>query len=335
MRIRSISLCVVALVAPAIAELQSQAVATAHVERLAWMSGCWQRAAGASVVEEQWMTPRGGVMMGMSRTTRADALVTYEQLRMYERPGRAVYVASPAGQQTAEFEAISTSDTLVVFERLTNDYPQRIIYRRGGGDSLVARIEGIVSGAVRGSDFPFVRVACVNSAPAARTPAPPRTSDLLQAKYDELGRRTSARFNTRLGWYVDVAAPGFLMIIWPTGSNPTSMNLETLTTVATRTASAPVIPVREPRYRAIVDHVVQRGDTADVLLSLRHDWIATDTEGQYGEKGKDIARQNLGRQRDTWVRVGSDWRLLRTEPITSEQTVNGKVVARDGRAIRN
>jgi len=60
----------------------------------------------------------------------------------------------------ADFEAKTTSDTMVVFENPAHDFPQRIIYRRRGTDSLLARIEGTVNGQTRAIDFPSARTRC-------------------------------------------------------------------------------------------------------------------------------------------------------------------------------
>lgn len=133
------------------------------VQKLSWFAGCWQRQApgGTSVVEEQWMAPRAGFALGISRTVRGDTAVTeFEQLRLFQRAGRAVYHAEPSGQPPADFEAQTTSDSLVVFENATHDFPQRIIYRKRGRDSLLARIEGTMRGQARGIDFPYARVPC-------------------------------------------------------------------------------------------------------------------------------------------------------------------------------
>ncbi len=130
------------------------------VQRLGWMAGCWERSSGATIVEEQWMRPRGGVMLGMGRTTRRDTVVEYEQLRIFERAGRTVYSATPSGQAPAEFQAATTGDSLVTFENPAHDFPQRVIYRRRGADSLIARVEGLRGLELRGIDFPYRRVAC-------------------------------------------------------------------------------------------------------------------------------------------------------------------------------
>ena len=135
--------------------------APSPVDRLAWLSGCWQEVArGSQIVEEQWMAPRGGRMVGMGRTVRGDSVIEWEHLRIFARDGRIVYHAEPSGQTPADFSTAAVSDTLVVFENPQHDFPQRIIYRKRGADSLLARIEGTMGGRSRGVDFPYKRVRC-------------------------------------------------------------------------------------------------------------------------------------------------------------------------------
>jgi hypothetical protein len=128
--------------------------------QLGWMAGCWERRRGSRLVEEQWMTPRGGLMLGASRTVRGDTLVEYEQTRIHERDGRLVFAATPYKQPPAEFESIEASDSSVTFSNATHDFPQRISYRRRGADSMLARVEGMEKGQLRGIDFPYERTSC-------------------------------------------------------------------------------------------------------------------------------------------------------------------------------
>lgn len=106
------------------------------------------------------MAPRGGTMLGVSRTVRNDTLVEFEHLQIAERGGHLVYIAQPSRQPRAEFTTRVASDTLVAFENPSHDFPQRIIYRRRGADSLLARIEGTMGGQARSVDFPYVRARC-------------------------------------------------------------------------------------------------------------------------------------------------------------------------------
>lgn len=156
---RRIVLCLIIALVPC-AHAQSDRSGT---KQLSWLAGCWRQTNPANnrVVDEQWMFPRGGTMLGMSRTVRDDSvLIELEHLQILERAGRLVYHAEPGGQPPADFGARVVSDTLVIFENAAHDFPQRIIYRRRGADSLIARIEGTRNGRVRGIEFPYARASC-------------------------------------------------------------------------------------------------------------------------------------------------------------------------------
>jgi hypothetical protein len=148
------------VVGPPAVHSQSARAAPATVMQVGWMAGCWERVAGTRRIEEQWMAPRGGLMLGMSRTMAGDTLREYEQVALFEREGRLVYAATPARQAPAEFSSIAVSDSAVIFENPSHDFPQRVLYRRRGADSLIARVEGMRDGRLRGSDYPYRRTTC-------------------------------------------------------------------------------------------------------------------------------------------------------------------------------
>jgi hypothetical protein len=138
------------------------------VDRLAWLTGCWEMTRPNGIVEEQWTRPKAGTMFGTSRTIRRDTVIAYEFLRIYARGDTLVYDSQPSGQARTEFVAppASASDAAagrvveIVFANPAHDFPQRIVYRRVGRDSLAARIEGTMNGQQRASSFPYKRVAC-------------------------------------------------------------------------------------------------------------------------------------------------------------------------------
>jgi len=138
-----------------------------RIEQVAWLQGCWQMDAGARVVEEQWMAPRGGVMLGMGRTVRDGKLVEYESVVLREQDGRIAYEAHPSGQPPAVFTSQTIGESSVVFENPAHDFPQRVGYTRDG-DSLLAWIEGTANGKSRRVDFPYRRVACAGSSTSPR-----------------------------------------------------------------------------------------------------------------------------------------------------------------------
>lgn len=124
----------------------------------AWLAGCWQLRSGNRETVEMWMPPAGGMMLGVSRTLVGGAVREYEQLRITIDSGKLVYTASPSGQQTVSFTSTAVTDSSFTVENPQHDFPQRVIYRRSGVDSLMARIEG----GPRGFDYPMKRVSCTS-----------------------------------------------------------------------------------------------------------------------------------------------------------------------------
>ncbi|MGH7703495.1 MAG: DUF6265 family protein, partial [Gemmatimonadales bacterium] len=122
--------------------------------------GCWESVNPKRVIEEQWTAPRGRNMVGMGRTVRGDSLVDYELTIIREEGDRLAYEAHPARQAGATFRSIEIDESSVTFENLEHDFPQRVRYRRSGSDSLIARIEGLQNGQVRGIDIPYRRATC-------------------------------------------------------------------------------------------------------------------------------------------------------------------------------
>src|SRR5688500_16417317 len=131
---------------------------------LAWLAGCWEQTTATRVVQEHWLPPAGGTLLGVSRTVRrgaaGDAMVEFEFLRIFARGDALVYAAQPSGRPPTEFVADSAGDSAVTFVNEAHDFPQRITYRAVGSDSLVARVEGPSGGGVQGIDFRYARVAC-------------------------------------------------------------------------------------------------------------------------------------------------------------------------------
>jgi len=156
------------IVAGTAAALGAQAPRPRPTAALGWLAGCWLRESGARRVEEHWLAPRGGTLLGVSRTTRADTVVEYEFMRIADAGDSLLFAAAPSGQPPAEFRGHAVGPGEVVFANPGHDFPQRIRYRRAGADSLVARIEGTRGGVERAVDFPYARTAC----PAAAGGAP-------------------------------------------------------------------------------------------------------------------------------------------------------------------
>jgi hypothetical protein len=152
--VRQLALAGLMMAVPSLASSQT------GIERLSWMQGCWQLTSGDRVVEEQWMAPRGGIMLGSGRTVRAGKLVEHEFVLLAERDGRLAYEAHPSGQPSATFLSKQLDATSVVFEDPAHDFPQRVGYRKESTDRMLAWIEGTMAGQARRVEFPMQRMDC-------------------------------------------------------------------------------------------------------------------------------------------------------------------------------
>lgn len=126
---------------------------------LAFFTGCWRFESKGRVVEEQWMAPAGGSLLGMSRTVVNGETTEFEFVQIRDLPEGLTYIAQPSGQREARFVATRSTPGDVVFENPAHDFPQRIRYRLAG-NILSARVEATTNGKTRGADFPYTRVSC-------------------------------------------------------------------------------------------------------------------------------------------------------------------------------
>ncbi len=136
--------------------------AATKLSELGWLAGCWEMNAKNKnlVINEQWMKPAGGMMVGSGRTVKSGKVADYEFLRIVEEADGIFYVSKPTGNKyETRFKLTKVSPTELLFDNPTHDFPQRIIYKLAG-DRLTARIEGSMNGKSSGIDFPYVRTKC-------------------------------------------------------------------------------------------------------------------------------------------------------------------------------
>lgn len=134
------------------------------IDRVRWMTGCWEAVSAQRTIYEEWTTAQGRTMLGTARTIRRDSLIDYEFVVLRENGERLAYEAHPSGQAGATFQSISITDSSVAFENLANDFPQRVGYTRRGTDSVVAWISGPRGGRIRRIDYRYSRTKCAEGA---------------------------------------------------------------------------------------------------------------------------------------------------------------------------
>jgi hypothetical protein len=138
----------------------ARAAPSVSIVKLAWLAGHWRLEKAGRVIDEYWMAPAGGVMLGMGRTVSKGKELEHEFLQIREGPdGELYYVALPSRQQEATFKMVSLTDTEVVFENKEHDFPQTIGYSLGPDDTALAYIEGPgPNGETKRIEFAYKRV---------------------------------------------------------------------------------------------------------------------------------------------------------------------------------
>lgn len=156
-------LCLLVLSSPAACVGPSRSAAPDHdrdgpLAELAWMTGHWISDGDGMYMEEYWLAPRGGLMMGLHRDVPAKGGAFFEYLRIEHAAGETIYHASPQGRPATPFKLIRSEGIRAVFENKAHDFPQRILYWLDGNGRLHARIEGEEKGVAKSMDWVYQRV---------------------------------------------------------------------------------------------------------------------------------------------------------------------------------
>ena len=164
------ALIIVALLAVGVGFGQNgSTVEKVSIDMFKFMTGCWviERPEKSVRIEEQWMAPAGGTMLGMSRTVRNKVTTGWEFMRIEVSDSGVHFVSKPKENKDETFFKLSTSTADVkpsaayaAFDNPEHDFPQRVIYRSVKPDTLSARIEGTMNGKASGVDFQYKRVEC-------------------------------------------------------------------------------------------------------------------------------------------------------------------------------
>ena len=130
------------------------------LQDFAWLAGHWRIERADRLVDEHWMAPVAGLMMGMARNVEGGKVREYEFTLLRQEPnGDIFYVASPSKQTETSFKLTSLRNGEAVFENPEHDFPKKVIYARQTDGSLLAAIEGPGrDGKPRRVEYPFKRV---------------------------------------------------------------------------------------------------------------------------------------------------------------------------------
>jgi hypothetical protein len=151
---------------PATANAPAPVSAPSTLEPLGWLHGCWDGKVNQRDFREEWLPLRGDMMIGVSQTVAQGKTHDFEYLRLELRPEGIFYVAVPSGKKETSFRLSGRTregeSEIFTFDNPVDEFPQRIIYRRGSEGWLYAHVEGKLNGEPRSVIYPMRRVDCAS-----------------------------------------------------------------------------------------------------------------------------------------------------------------------------
>lgn len=127
---------------------------------MSWIAGSWENSSDSSVFYEMWEKVNDSVLKGEAYVIEGGETVFSEKIAIEKKENDIFYIAGVSGQNEGEpvpFKLVSSSETEFAFENKEHDFPNRIVYSKISGDSLVARIEGKRDGKEHTEYFPLKR----------------------------------------------------------------------------------------------------------------------------------------------------------------------------------
>lgn len=133
------------------------------LSKISWLLGNWETQTESGSLREQWQSPSDSALQwqGISYIISFDGDTAFtESIRLSCDKDKLTYAPVVTNQNDGKevpFSEKTFSDSLVVFENLNHDFPQRIIYKRISDTSILAAIEGVQNGQNRREEFAYSR----------------------------------------------------------------------------------------------------------------------------------------------------------------------------------
>ena len=136
------------------------------VAQLDWLTGTWSGEKDGDRIEEAWLPPAAGAMIGAFRWLRGESVIVYELLALepegdsvvlllrHYKPG---LVAREGEVEALRFRLVESRDGFVLFDLGDPARPTRVGYRRGEDGSLVAVLERTREGRTTVEEFVYRR----------------------------------------------------------------------------------------------------------------------------------------------------------------------------------
>ena len=126
-----------------------------------WLLGEWVNQSKEGIVSENWSQPNDSTLVAGSFFIKEKDTLHFENIALTEKDGELLYETTIQGQNDDKpivFPLLSETENELVFENLTNDYPQKIKYQRNSKSVITISISGKQAKKVVSEQFKMTKI---------------------------------------------------------------------------------------------------------------------------------------------------------------------------------
>lgn len=125
-----------------------------------WIIGSWEQKTDKGILTESWQRQNDSVFVGSCYFINESDTLHRETILLEQRADSIAYSANVKGQnndKAVPFRLTTANTNSLVFENLTHDYPQKIVYQKNKSNGLVVTISGILQGKKSEEKYSFTK----------------------------------------------------------------------------------------------------------------------------------------------------------------------------------
>ena len=131
-----------------------------------WLVGQWQHQTDTTNLVEIWTFENDSTLTAISFyiQNKKDTL-HHETIELFEDNKKLIYKATIIGQNNDEpvsFQKTMETETELIFENPTHNYPQKIVYKKNSNTQLTATISGKINGKIESESYQLKKIIKTN-----------------------------------------------------------------------------------------------------------------------------------------------------------------------------
>lgn len=130
------------------------------LDKFDWLEGEWTGTAGDVVMQESWKKVNDDLFTAHAFVLAGTDTVFQEKVRLRNLNDTVYYIVFIEGvPDSTSFMLTKFDKGEAVFENPEHDFPQKIVYKKSGEDSLYATVEGLVGGVMKKDAYPYRKIS--------------------------------------------------------------------------------------------------------------------------------------------------------------------------------